>query len=466
MNIILICTDTLRADHLPNYAPVANFGRRIIAPNLEAFGENGIVFEDFHAASFPTVPARADLTTGRYTFTYRDWGPLRPEEPALAEILHHAGYITCGIADNPFLIRYGNGYDRGFEQYIWIRGQRQGQDRDDVVSQWVREEDRFAPQTFRAATHWLERYHASQRHRNRQPFFLYIDTWDPHEPWDPPAHYVTPYEPSYQGEDVYPCYWEWQDHGMSQRELELGHACYCGEITMVDRWFGILLERIQLLGLAEDTAIFFLSDHGFYFGERGIFGKSRFRWPDESISVSDAMVKYRLGAYSHRTPLGREITHVPLLARIPGLPPSRVPALASIPDLMPTVLELTGQPIPTEVQARSLLPLLDGRTEQIHDLVVTSVSLSQAEGGTTKIVDDSQRRIVELSPSTIRSQDWDLLYAAQGEPVELYRASDHSQSEELSAQEPAALTAMHGKFLRWLEAMDAPAGVRAARQSL
>ncbi len=460
MNIILVCTDTLRADHLPNYAREANFGRRIIAPNLHAFGESGVVFDNFHAASFPTVPARADITTGRYTFTYRDWGPLRPEEPALAEILHHAGYVTCGIADNPFVIRYGNGYDRGFEQYIWIRGQRQGQDRDDVVAQWKREEDRFAPQTFRAAAEWLERNHSEQ------PFFLYIDTWDPHEPWDPPPYYVTPYEPDYQGEDVYPCYWEWEDHGMTRRELELGHACYCGEITMVDRWFGILLERVRQLGLEDDTAIFFLSDHGFYFGERGIFGKSRFRWPDDSISVSEAMVKYRLGAYAHRTPLHREITQVPLLARIPGVASQRVAALASIPDLMPTVLELTGQAIPEAVQARSLLPLLDGRAERLHDLVVTSVGLSQAEGGTTKIVDDSQRRIVELSPSTIRTAEWDFFYAVQGERAELYRAADRANTEELSAQEPEALAEMHAKYLRWLEGLGAPEGVLAARQTL
>ena len=412
------------------------------------------------------MPARADITTGRYTFTYRDWGPLRPEEPALAEILHHAGYTTCGIADNPFVIRYGNGYDRGFEQYIWIRGQRQGQDRDDVVAQWVREEDRFAPQTFSAAARWLERFCNAPRNHGDPPFFLYIDTWDPHEPWDAPAHYVTPYDPDYQGEDVYPCYWDWEDHGMTQRELELGHAGYCGEITMVDRWFGILMERIQQLGLEENTAIFFLSDHGFYFGERGIFGKSRFRWPDDSISVSDAMVKYRLGAYAHRTPLGREITQVPLLARIPGVAPRRVGALASIPDLMPTVLELTGQEIPEAVQARSLLPLIEGRAERLHDLVVTSVSLSQAEGGTTKIVDDSQRRIVELSPSTIRSAEWDLLYAEQGEPVELYRAADRGNIEELSAQKPAALAAMHTRYLRWLEEMGAPEGVLGARQGL
>ncbi len=460
MNIILVVTDTLRADHLPNYAQTAAFGRRVQAPNLQDFGERGVVFENFHAASFPTVPARADLTTGRYTFTYRDWGPLQPEEPALAEILHAAGYVTCGIGDNPFLIRYGYGYDRGFEQYIWFRGQRQGPDRDDIVAQRASESDYFAPQTFQAAAAWLERNH------NQKPFFLYIDTWDPHEPWDPPPYYVTPYCADYAGEDVYPCYWDWREHGMTQRELEIAHACYCGEITMVDRWFGILLERVRQLGLEEDTAIFFVSDHGFYFGERGIFGKSRFRWPEEGISVSEAMVKYRLGAYAHRTPLHSEITQVPLLARIPGVAPQRVDALASIPDIMPTVLELTGQAPPAAVQARSLLPLLDGRAQSIHDLVVTSAGLTLAAGGSTKIVDDQQRRIIERSPATIRTKDWDLLYAAQGEPVELYRASDRGHQENLVASQPAALAATHQQFLDWLEGCGAPAAVLAERRRI
>ena len=144
----------------------------------------------------------------------------------------------------------------------------------------------------------------------------------------------------------------------------------------------------------------------------------------------------------------------------------RVPALTSIPDLMPTVLELTGQEIPEAVQARSLLPLLDGRAESIHDLVVTSVALSQAEGGTTKIVDDSPRRIVELSPSTIRTTEWDFLYAEQGEPHQLYRAADRANAAELSAQKPAALAAMHARYLRWLEELGAPEGVLAARQAI
>ena len=49
-----------------------------------------------------------------------------------------------------------------------------------------------APKTFKEAADWLERHHDN-------PFFLYIDTWDPHEPWDPPAWYVKPHMPDYAG---------------------------------------------------------------------------------------------------------------------------------------------------------------------------------------------------------------------------------------------------------------------------
>ena len=198
MNIICVVTDTLRADHLPTYG-----SQRVIAPYLTQFAQEALVFEDCHAASFPTVPTRADIATGRFTFTYLTWGPLPPDEITLAGLMTKAGYTTMGIGDTPFLIRNGYGYDRGFDDFIWIRGQREASGRPDVTSLWKEEDDRFAPQTFKAAMDWLERHY-------EEKFFLTIDAWDPHEPWDPPAHYVKPYLPDYAGEQVYPAYWDWR----------------------------------------------------------------------------------------------------------------------------------------------------------------------------------------------------------------------------------------------------------------
>ena len=101
--------------------------------------------------------------------------------------------------------------------------------------------------------------------------------------------------PDYNGEHVYPAYWDWQDAGYSERDLEIAKATYMGEITMVDRWFGLLIDRLKSLGLYDDTAILFVSDHGFYFGEFGIFGKRRFRWPDNTIPVMEAMARFKQG---------------------------------------------------------------------------------------------------------------------------------------------------------------------------
>ena len=290
MNIICVVTDTLRADYLPTYG-----NTEVIAPNLTRFAEEAIVFEDCHAASFPTVPARADIATGRFTFTYLTWGPLPQDEITLADLMTKAGYTTMGIGDTPFLIRNGYGYDRGFDDFIWIRGQREASGRPDVTSLWKEEDDRFAPQTFKAAMGWLERHYDEK-------FFLYIDAWDPHEPWDPPEHYVKPYLPDYQGEQVYPAYWDWEDAGYTARDLEIGRATYMGEISMVDRWFGLLIDRLKTLGIYDDTAILFVSDHGFYFGEFGIFGKRRFRWPDNTIPVMEAMARFKQGAISYWCP--------------------------------------------------------------------------------------------------------------------------------------------------------------------
>ena len=455
MNIICVVTDTLRADYLPTYG-----NSQVIAPQLTAFADESIVFEDCHAASFPTVPARADIATGRNTFTYLTWGPLPQDEITLADLLTKAGYNTMGIADTPFLVRNGYGYDSGFHDYLWIRGQREAAGRPDATATWSCEDDRFAPQTFKAAIDWLERNYQDK-------FFLYIDAWDPHEPWDPPAHYVLPYLPDYQGEQVYPAYWDWQDAGYSARDMQVAKATYMGEISMVDRWFGLLLERLRSLGVYDDTAILFVSDHGFYFGEFGIFGKRRFRWPDNTIPVMEAMARFKQGAISHWCPMHNELTHVPLFLRIPGESPRRVSGLVSIPDMMPTMLELAGLDIPQRVQAKSLLPLANGDADRLHEIVVTSQSLADVAGNTTLIVDDSERVVVEVSPSAIRDGKWDFLYSLEGERVELYDAvNDPGHSRDLSAELPDVCAAMHAKFARWMDEMDTPEEYKAPRQRL
>ena len=202
MNVIVIVSDTFRRDHLGAYG-----NPRIHTPHLDRFASESVVFDGHHVGSFPTMPARADLMTGRLSCAFMTWEPLPKELPTVAEAFKSAGYLTTAIVDTPFYIRNGFGYDRGFHDFFWIRGQGDGsrpEERADARSTWVGESDRYVARTMTAAENWLER-HADEK------FFLVVDTWDPHEPWNPPDYYTRRYLPDYEGGEVDPPYALWRE---------------------------------------------------------------------------------------------------------------------------------------------------------------------------------------------------------------------------------------------------------------
>ena len=371
MNVILIVSDTFRRDHLGCYG-----NGWIRTPNLDGLAEESVVFDKAYAASFPTVPHRMDLVTGRYTFTYSSWRPLPKDEVVLADILREAGYVTMLIADTPHILKDGYNFDRGFDGWVWIRGQENDRyitdpvdyrfpcspeklrSPDRTVKQYLRnvsrrkyESDYFVAQTMIEAAKWLE------RNRKHERFFLYVDTFDPHEPWDPPRWYVDLYDPGYEGEEVfYPAYGP-SDY-LTSSELKHLRALYAAEATMVDRWIGFLLSRVKDLGLWDETAIIFTTDHGFYLGEHNLVGKSMI------TPEAQGMV-----------PLYSEIVHIPLMIRVPGVKPYRCNSIVQPPDLMPTILELAEAEVPETVQGMSLVPLLRGESVEWRDFAVSSPSI-------------------------------------------------------------------------------------------
>jgi len=432
MNIIVIVSDTFRRDHLGCYG-----NKDIRTPNLDRFAQKCVKFNRCYATSFPTMPCRADLFTGRYTFRYLGWGPLPKDEKTLAEILEEKGYTSIAVVDTPFFIRNGYGYDRGFSEFIWISGQRiRGwmgkssevqQKRVDLSRRY--EEDFFAPKTMNTAEKLLEEYH-------KKRFFLYVDTWDPHEPWDPPEWYVKLYYSDYGGQIIEPCYWEWRERGVEEEEIKIAHACYCGEITMVDRWIGRLLEKVELLGLLDNTVIVFTSDHGYYFGEHGYFGKARNKWLEKEWYWS---------------PLYEEVARVPLLIYVPKMKPRETDALVSLVDLMPTVLDLAGVDIPTSVESLSLVPVIKGEKDNLRDFVITSWPLYNPNDK-AKVIDDSLRNIKEPMPSTITTRKWSLVYTGFGYPTELYDLqSDPNQTTNVLWENRSIAENLHCKFITLLE---------------
>jgi len=459
MNIIMIMSDTLRRDHLGCYG-----NPWIHTPHLDQLAKRSTVFDHCYAGSFPTMPNRADLLLGKYSFPSLGWAPLPADETPVGEILTSEGYLTAAMVDTPFYIRRGYGWDRGFDDFMWFRGQGYGQAREDVVRDRRHEADLFAPRTFAAAEQWLEQHH-------KDKFFLLIDTWDPHEPWDPPDYYVKMYKEDYDGRPcMFPTYWYYEEAGVKEEDLKTAHAHYCGEVTMVDRAVGRLLERIDSLGLTNDTAIIFTSDHGFYFGEHGIFGKavmkSEHGFKDGPAQLIRGVWTLKLrnpetgettlgSAQWYRSPLYSETTRIPLMVYVPKGPAGRVDALVSSPDLMPTILELAGVEVPGDVQSHSLLPLIDGAKSSLRDFAVTSFPLHVGDLFNIKIVDDVERMTAETLPTTVTTKEWAMISSIEGAPVELYHLpSDPHQQTNVVADNAKTAGELQSKLISFLEELE------------
>jgi arylsulfatase A-like enzyme len=376
-NVIVIISDTMRRDALGCYG-----GKWVRTPNLDTFAAKALRCDKAFLCSFPTVPTRHDILTGRYTFTFKPWSPLDKDSITLQDVLRAAGVYTALIVDTPHPFRSDYNYQRNFDYVQINRGQegdpyetapfpvqlpcdqkklREGAK---VVTQYLRnvhnrkvEEDYFCARTLRGAADWLEKNHG------RQPFFLYVDTFDPHEPWDPPKSYVENYDPGYTGEEViYPRYDRWKDF-LSEKELKHCQSLYAGEASMVDHWAGNLLDKIEKLGLLENTLVLFLADHGFYLGEHGYIGKAFIR--DNKFQS---------------LPLYSEVCRVPFLVHFPNCKPgSVIDALVQPVNLAPTILDYLGIKKPDVFAAPSLWPALQGNEEKAVDLAISSPTLSSSE---------------------------------------------------------------------------------------
>lgn len=368
MNVILVILDSLRADHVGCYG-----NPWIRTPTLDALAQESVVFTRAFPESLPTIPMRRALHTGRRTFPFRDWSPQKgdpvvsygwqpiPEDQTtLAETLSRNGYQTAFITDTFHYFKPSMNFHRGFDQWQWVRGQEADPygstalvTRGEVeavltpqmlqfgpapmVRQYLanqarrsREEDFQAPKVFLTAMQCLE------ENQGAENLFLLVDCFDPHEPWDPPRHYVDLYDPDYQGREViFPPYGP-ASH-LSEAELRHMRALYAGEVTMVDHWLGLFLDKARSLGILDRSLVIVTSDHGHQLGEHGVLGKIAFG-------------------------LFNELMDVPLLIRHPdGIGAGqRVDAFVQHHDIPATTLALLGIEPAEPVDSIDLWGLVDG----------------------------------------------------------------------------------------------------------
>ena len=459
-NIVVIVSDTFRRDHLGAYGNAA-----IRTPYLDSFARSAVMFDHHVISSFPTMPARADILTGTFSYTHMGWEPLPAHLPTLPGLLSRAGYLSMGIVDTPFFIRNGYSYDRGFDDFIWVRGQgddTRPHERSDYRATWTCEADRLVARTVSAAENWLERHY-------KEAFFLYVDTWDPHEPWDAPAYYTALYRPDYDGRQIYPAYSKWQEAGLSGDDVALAHSTYCGEVTMVDFWIGRLLAKLDVLGLRDNTYVFFVSDHGFYFGEHGYFGKAEW-FHDAEATITEGTVAPSWLPQSWLltvgwSPLYQELTRVPLVVRGPGLAPGRRAALTTAPDLAPTILALAGTEQPATMQGVPFLDVLSGKDEH-RPFVISSWPLYFAKGEITTAVDSRPRRIASYMPLTVTTRARSLIVGGPAEDPELYDLeNDPHERENMWEVHTGEGTALCERAIAFLDQCGTPEAYLAPRRT-
>ena len=288
-----------------------------------------------------------------------------------------------------------------------------------------------------------------------------MDTFDPHEPWDPPQWYVDLYDPGYEGEEViYPAYGPC-DY-LSEAELRHVRALYAGEVTLVDRWVGMLLRKVKDLGLLDNTAIFFTTDHGFYLGEHGLIGKAIIR-----------------GKAAQAIPLYEEMIRIPLIIRLPRAKSGRrCDALVQPADIMPTILDLAGVKDPETMHGRSLVPLLIRKKRSLRGYAVSSWSIIRGPAA--------------WRPSTITMDEWALIYGGRWAPREGYpttqvvdsisrteRAfvgekepelyhlpSDPKQEKNVFAKNKDVAKRLHAEYIRFLQSVGTPEEYLRGRKEL
>ena len=385
MNIVVLCSDSFRADVLDCYGD-----HQVHTPNLDKFASQSIVFENAYTEGLPTIPARKIYFTGRRLFprwelkpikgdsvsSLMGWNPLLEEEITLAEILQRENILTGLITDVYHYFKPAQNLHRYFDSWQWIRGQEADPYRtglrevmpkyarvpevkvsedmrkaflrsalhikgtDDKyllnISKGKEEEDYFVAQVMLKATEWLE------DNAKNSPFLLWVDCFDPHEPWDPPKKYADMYYPDYEGlEPIFAL--SRSINAFSFAEQKRIKALYFGEVTLVDKWIGKVLEKIKSLGLEDDTVVIFTSDHGTILGELGRLHKGQ-----------DLLIKPEV--------------QLPLIIHYPDglLKGKRITGVVQSIDLMPTLLDILDVDIPDRVEGHSFLPLMKGEERDLH----------------------------------------------------------------------------------------------------
>lgn len=406
MKTIFILADSTNRRFLSMYG--ASHPAR--TPNLERLARRGTVFDNHWCGSAPCMPARRDIMTGRLNFLEKPWGGIEPFDQTLAGLLKTKNVFTHMVTDHYlYLYQGGENYWNDFTSSEIVRGQEfdplhMPACKEGVVTQrrpegykgiysreheenfkcFASEEEYPSPVTMTKAADWLE------HNADADNFMLWVEGFDPHEPFDVPQKYIDLYREE-DGDDYagMPCYWpEYRKNIFTDQETRHLNVRYKALLTMTDHYIGKILDVLDRRNLWEDTMVIFTTDHGYMLGEHGY------------------MAKNYMPAYN-------EVFHIPLIVCHPQTKAGRFGGLTQNIDLFPTILGQFGVDMTQlhyPIHGRDLMPALRGETDAVRDGILYGYfgkSVNYTDGKYTYLraaKDESNRplNVYTAMPTTLR----------------------------------------------------------------
>ena len=399
-NILWYCTDQQRFD------TIASLGNPFIhTPSIDRLVQRGMTFTRAYCQSPVCTPSRASFLTGMYPSAVsvnQNGVPTFPSYYAerLASHRFAAEGYHCGLVGKLHLAsaagRQERRADDGYHVFEYSHDHKGPNVPGNDYARWLRETGNdpeslllppITPKEYEKGardasfgglkeptsgqdnvpadlhqTHWctekaLEFMEGSTK--TGKPWFLSVNPFDPHPPFDPPWEYFRRYDPAqmpgphFQESDL--------DHQRRLAEARVDfqseprrigldegrriQAAYYAMIELLDYEFGRILEWLDRSGQTEQTIVIFMSDHGEMLGDHGLVLKG--------CRLYEGLVR------------------VPLIFSWPGRFPQgeRSDALIELTDIAPTLYESAGIPALYYVQGRSLLPVLRGESRKNREFV-------------------------------------------------------------------------------------------------
>lgn len=323
-NVLVIVWDAVRAQNLSLYG----YGRAT-TPVLSSLAATGVTFDHAIATAPYTLPTHASLFTGLWAHQFKaSWEhPLEAAMPTLAEELGKRGYRTGAFSANHILVTWEYGLLRGFakaQDFIASRGELA---RSSGLLKWVLDLGplrralhlydvpgrRAAPNIRRSFLQWADA-------DTTRPFFAFLNIYDAHDPYLPPAPYDTIFTPTASREDTERAKSMGlaSRRGLSKADIARQIDLYDGAIAFADHDLGILVASLKERRLLDNTLLVILGDHGEAFAEHG--------------------------THTHGNDVYTEAIHVPMVVVMPGKVPAgvRVTGYTSVRDIPATIAELIG----------------------------------------------------------------------------------------------------------------------------